>query len=319
MLSRRFLRIKVLQAVYAFFQSKNDDLGSGEKQLLLGINKLYEQYIHILSFLIEIFDFAEVRQEEVKKKYFPTKEDLDPNTRFTDNTFIAQLRDNKDFRRKVDVYKINWSEEVEYVRKIYNAIRQGDQYKQYMSSPESSYKADKKMVEDILQVYISESESLESYFEDRNIFWASDYFIAIWMALKTVKMFKKEWSESKPLPGVFQTSAEEDNEDRAFVIDLFRKTIIHNAPFEQMIKERATNWEIDRIAAMDKMILKMAIAELTEFSSIPIKVSLNEYIDIAKIFSTHKSRVFINGILDKLINDLEKENKIKKSGRGLMN
>lgn len=318
MLSRRHLRVKVLQILYAFFQSGNDKLEVGEKMLLHSIDKLYEQFLYILSFLVEIKDFAGIRLEEGKNKFFPTEEDINPNTKFIDNRILNLLSDNKDYRKKVEKYKINWSNEQEMVRKFYMEIKRSKSYKDYMNVPENSLRLDKYIVETILKKYISEYESLENYFEDKNIFWASDYFIAIYLVVKTIKSVNKDWNEYSELPVIFDLNEHGDNEDREYIIELFRKVIIHNKEYESIIDERTQNWEIDRIAAMDKLILKMAIAELLEFPSIPVKVTLNEYIEIAKLFSTPKSRIFINGILDKFIVDFNKENKIKKTGRGLM-
>ncbi len=318
MLSRRHLRIKVLQLIYAFCQSDNDNLDLGEKQLLKSIEKLYEQYIYILTFLTGIFEFAQKRIEEAKKKFLPTEDDLNPNTKFIDNKFIKQISDNKSLQKNIDRYKINWNDEEGMIRNIYQEIKNSKEYRLYIESDSDSYNEDKEIVIKILKKFISEYSRLELYFEDRNIYWASDYFIAIWMAIKTVKLFDESWDDDKPLPSALKSGESEDNEDKDFIILLFRKTILNRTEYEKMIKERAMNWELERIATMDKLILIIAIAELLEFSSIPVKVTLNEYIELAKLFSTHKSRIFINGILDKIISDLQRENKIVKKGRGLM-
>lgn len=318
MLSRRHLRIKVLQSLYAFYHSGNDNLGLGEKQMLRSIDKLYEQYIHILSFLITLVEFARQRIEDGKKKFIPSEEDLNPNTKFIENQFYKQISSNRDFLKKEEQLKINWVEEQGMIRKLYQNFKASKHYLSYINTNDYSYEADKEIFLSLLKKDISDSESLEQYFEDRDIHWASDYFIAIWLAIKTIKMYKQDWNEYHLLPSILKSEHDGDNEDRDYIIKLFRKTILKNKECEQLIEERAKNWELERIAAMDKLILKMAITELIEFPSIPVKVTLNEYIDLAKVFSTGKSRIFINGILDKLIIDLQKEGKIKKSGRGLM-
>ncbi|MCF8228298.1 MAG: transcription antitermination factor NusB [Bacteroidales bacterium] len=318
MLSRRHLRIKVLQSLYAFIQSGNDRLDMGERELLKSIDKLYEQYIYLLSFLKEVFEFAETRMEENKKKHLPTKEDLDPNTKFIDNRFIKQLTDNRVFRRKEYDLKINWVDEQEMLRKFYVKLRDSRLYKDYMSSSGDSYQEDKDLCIQIVKKHLTDFPALEFYFEEKNIYWASDYYLAVWLVLKSIKGFENDHDSFHPLPGIFKTADQADNEDLAFIKKLFRKTILRKPEADELIEQRAKNWEIERIATMDKLILEMAIIELMEFDSIPIKVSLNEYIELAKIFSTAKSRVFINGILDKLIEDLKKENKIIKKGRGLM-
>lgn len=318
MLSRRHLRIKVLQSIYAFIQSENDRLDAGERQMLKSFEKLEEEYIYILSFLVGVFDFAERRIEEAKNKFLPTEEDLKPNTRFVNNAFIKQLSGNPDFAKREEQLKINWSEETEMIRKTYQNIRESQDYKEYMTSAGSSLKADREFIILLLRKFIANSETLEYYFEERNIFWAADFNLAVWLAIKTVKTIDEHELRDGKLPSMIKTENMTDNEDHKFIVTLYRKTLLKRDRAENLIAERAKNWELDRIAMMDKIILAMAITELIEFPSIPVKVSLNEYIEIAKIFSTAKSRIFINGILDKLISDLQADNTIIKTGRGLM-
>lgn len=318
MLSRRHLRIKVLQSLYAFIQSHNDRLDVGERQMLQSFEKLEEEYIYILSFLVSVFDFAGRRVEEAKNKFLPTEEDLKPNMRFINNDFIRQLSTNPDFVRREEQLKINWSEETDMIRKTYQSIRGSQEYKDYMASAEDSLENDREFVILLLRKLIANSETLEYYFEERNIFWAADFDLAVWLAIKTVKTIDESELRSGKLPAMIKTENMIDNEDRKFIVKLYRKTLLKREAAEKLIADRAKNWELDRIAMMDKLILAMAITELIEFPSIPVKVSLNEYIELAKIFSTGKSRIFINGILDKLITDLQDDNTIVKTGRGLM-
>ena len=319
MLSRRHLRIKVLQALYAFFQSESDRLDLGEKELLKSINKLYEIYVYQLSFLIEITDFARKRIDENKQKFFPTEEDLNPNTRFINNKLIHQLENNRDFRKHFDVYKINWAGEEEMIRKVYNEIREGEDFKKYMSSSVNGYNDDREILIKIVKKHISRSDSLQFYFEEKDIHWSDDFHTANLLVIKSLKLFKEDWDEYHKLPALLkEDDFDEKNEDREFVKQLFRKTIIHTDEYADLIEEKVKNWEMDRIAVMDILIIKMALAELMEFPSIPIKVSLNEYIELAKMYSTPKSKVFVNGVLDKLIFDLREKKMIKKTGRGLL-
>lgn len=317
MLSRRHLRIKVVQALYAFFQSKNDRLDLGEKQLILSINKLYELYIHQLSFLVAINEFAVKRIEEAKKKHIPTEEDLNPNTKFINNRIFKQLASNKDFLKKEEIYKISWVDEREMLRKFFVEFKESHEYINYMNSDEDSYEEDKKLIIKLVKKRLSSFTNLESYYEDKNIYWVDDFHTANFLIIKTIQLFTEDQDEFKLLPAIYKSS-KEDNNDKDFIISLFRKTILKSEEYKKMIEEKAKNWEIDRIAIMDVLLLKMALAELFEFPSIPVKVTMNEYIELAKYFSTSKSSVFINGILDKLIESLKSENKIKKTGRGLM-
>ncbi len=318
MLSRRHLRIKVLQAVYAFFQSDNGDLPKGEKQLLISIEKIRELYIHQISFLIEIRDFALKRSEENKKKFFPTDDDLNPNMRFVENKALIQLEDNREFRKFRDKLRVNWSNEPEMVRKAYLAVKDSAYYKKYMDQKESSYVLDQDMLVKIVKKTLSGYDLLENYYEDKSVYWAFDaYHIANLLLMKLLKSMEEADDEYTALPELLKSN-EDEEEDKVFVINLFRKTILNSEKYEELIDEKAKNWELDRIAMMDRILIKMALAEILAFPSIPVKVTLNEYIEISKYYSSSKSKVFINGILDKLIADLKEKKLIKKTGRGLL-
>lgn len=318
MLSRRHLRIKVLQAVYAFFQSDNGDLAKGEKQLLISIEKIRELYIHQLSFLIEIRDFALKRSEGNKKKFFPTDDDLNPNMRFVENKALTQLEDNREFRKFRDKLRVNWSNEPEMVRKAYLTLKESGFYQKYMEQKESSYVLDQDMLVKIVKKILSGYELLENYYEDKSVYWAFDaYHMANLLLMKLLKSMEETDDEYTTLPVLLKSNKDEE-EDKVFVINLFRKTILNSEKYEELIDEKAKNWELDRIAMMDRILIKMALAELLAFPSIPVKVTLNEYIDISKYYSSAKSKVFINGILDKLIADLKEKKLIKKTGRGLL-
>lgn len=317
MLSRRHLRIKVLQAVYAFVQSGNGDLAKGEKQLLLSIEKIRELIIYQLSFLLEMRDFASNLLEDRKKKYFPTEEDLNPNLRFVENRVLAQLENNRAYRRYYDKYKINWADEQSMVRKAYLAMSEKGFFGKYMQKADSSYNDDQEMLVKIVKKVLEDLELLEYYYESKSIFWAFDsYHTANLLLIKYLKSVNETDDEYADFPDILDESG--DGEDRAFMRDLFRKTILTGDRYDSMIDEKASNWELDRIALMDTLLIKMALVELVEFPSIPVKVTLNEYIDISKYYSSAKSKVFINGILDKLIVDLRESSMIKKTGRGLM-
>ncbi len=319
MLSRRHLRIKALQALYAFVQSSNDRLDTGEKELLKSLDKLYEIYIYQLSLLIEIVEFAQKRIEENKQKYIPDEEDLNPNTRFINNQFIRQLSDNKNFLKNIEKYKISWVNSEEIIRKIYKSIRESYDYKDYMNAKIINYESDKEIFIKIIKKQISRSEILQFFYEEKNIYWSDDFYTANLLAIKTIKSYKESWDEYKKLPALLKNGeSDKNNEDKEFVKNLFRKTILKSDEYDKLIEDKVRNWEMDRIAVMDILLIKMALVELLEFPSIPVKVTLNEYIELAKMYSTPKSRIFVNGILDKLILDLKSQKKIKKTGRGLL-
>ena len=318
MLSRRLLRIKVLQALYAHFVSENDRIDNGERQLLVSIEKLFDLFIYQFSLLVEVVDFARLRMEEAKTKFLPTPEELNPNTRFTDNRFIAQLINNRDYRHQVDLLKINWSEEDDLIRKLNNQIRESEDYAKFLEQADS-YEADKDILIKIFHNIICQSDVLKSLYEEKSIYWADDFDTVTVLVQKTIKEIPEGWDEFELLPRVIESEKENNkNEDREFVKALFRKTILNSTAYDEIITRKAENWDFERIALMDIILLKMAIAELLEFPSIPVKVTLNEYIELSKNYSTPKSKVFINGILDNLISEFKTANRILKKGRGLM-
>jgi N utilization substance protein B len=318
MLSRRQLRVKVLQALYAFFQSDNDRIDVGEKQLFISIDKIYELCFWQLSILIEVVEFAKIRTAEAKLKHFPTTEDLNPNTKFIENRFIQKLAKNKIFQKKCENLKINWNDEKELIRKIYLHVKESKEYAEYMSLETSSFIGDREFIIQIFKKQISKFDSLKNYYEDLSIYWTDDYHTATSLVIKIINVFTDDTDEYLLLPRIIKTSGDDVDEDRQFTKYLFRKTILKSKEYNQIITDRAVNWEFERIASMDILILKMALVELFEFYSIPVKVTMNEYIELAKYFSTPKSSTFVNGILDKLITEFTAEDRIKKSGRGLM-
>ncbi len=319
MLSRRFLRIKVMQAVYAFQQDGPESINAGEKQLLVSLEKLYELFIHQLSFLIELSDFARRRIEEGKLKYLPTMEDLDPNNRFIENKFLYQLANNRDFVRKTDSYKINWADEEDIVRKCYNQMKELEEYQSYMAKEQVGYTEEKQVVEAVFAKIVAASDTLRSYFEEKSLYWSDDFETSVMMVLKTLKSYKESWDEYTSLPTLLKDEKDAGgSEDLAFVKKLYRNTIMHDEEYSLEISQHADNWDIERIALMDTILLKMALSELVNFPSIPVKVTLNEYIELSKNYSTPKSKVFINGILDKLITEYRVSGKIAKAGRGLL-
>ncbi|NTW23199.1 MAG: transcription antitermination protein NusB [Lentimicrobium sp.] len=319
MLSRRHLRIKVMQALYAYFQSDDNDLNQSEKGLVSAINSIYDLYIFLLSAILETGDFARNRMEEGRQKFLPTQEEINPNTRFIENRLLLQLDSNRDLRKNINRLKINWSEDQEIFRKMFTQLRDSEAYHKYMSNASSIYRDDKEILMFLLGEVMLQNEAFISLFEEKNINWADDIDTAAMMVAKTIKKWEATYDEFKILPPLI-VSPDEEGDDliRDFVIKLFRKTIFKSEVSAALISERAQNWELERIAVLDVILIKMAIVEFTEFPSIPVKVSINEYIEISKEYSTPKSRQFINGILDKLVTDLKSEEKIKKSGRGLL-
>jgi len=309
----------VLQALYAYNQIGSNDPAQGEKQLLKHFEKVYDLFIYQLSLLVEIRAFAEERMEEAKKKYYPSPEELNPIEKFIRNPLLIQLAENKDLEEKIDALHINWKSEKELVLKLYNQIRETEIYKEYLANDTTSYKEDKRVIETLFEEVLIPSEALHFYFEDINLNWTDDYFLVAQLVLMTISSYKVSWSENRAMPTLFKDELDEDGgQDLIFARELFKKTITHSDEFLEVIKPKIVNWEIDRVALMDILILKMALVELTDMPSIPVKVTMNEFIEISKYFSTPKSKIFINGILDSLIIELKTSGKIKKAGRGLV-
>jgi N utilization substance protein B len=314
MLNRRYLRIKVMQALYGFFQSDTRDLAKSERELFSNIDKVYDLYIYQLALLLELKHVVNTIMEDAKEKHLPTKEELNPNLRFLQNKVIQQLSENIHLQREMNNRRINWNNEFELVKRIYNTIKTSEIYKSYMASEENDYKADRKFIVEIFKEFIADFELVNHLYEEKNLHWGDDIYLVNPMVVKTIESFKED---STPEQGLM-TLYKDREEDMEFVRDLFRQTAIRNEENEKLIGDKTKNWEVERIALMDVLLMKMAITEVLHFSNIPVKVTLNEFIEISKMYSTPKSKIFINGILDKLIADFKRENKLNKMGRGLM-
>ncbi|MHC1707645.1 MAG: transcription antitermination factor NusB [Bacteroidales bacterium] len=318
MLSRRHFRIKTLQALYAFFLSENDNVAQGEKLLLISIDKLHELYIYQLSLLVEINEFARQRMEDARLKYFPTQDELNPNLRFIDNLYVTALINSSDYQKYFNQYKINWSLHPELIKKMFLEIRDDEHYQKYLETAGDDPKAHSDFISWAINKVFDNNDVLEDLYEDKNIFWGADFSLSVFLMQKTIKYYQENGFKLNRLPPMMKADPDERQEDISFMKSLFTKTILHSDEYEKLIMSKLENWELERIASMDKILIKMALCELQEFSSIPVKVTLNEYIDISKSFSTPKSSYFINGILDKLLVQLKDEKKVVKKGRGLM-
>jgi len=319
MLGRRQYRIKVFQALYAWFQGGETRQDVAERALLQSIDKIVELYFLQISFFLEVIQFYRMRLEDAKNKFYPTEEEVNPNLKLLGNSLIISLQQNKDLQKQFSAYKFSWTEEQEMVRKIYLKVRNLKDLRNYFNQDENSFEADRDIVYRIFKKCISKSSELQFYCEERNIFWVEDYQSAALFILKTLKQIPENFPDSQSLVSLFPKDEDDDpKEDKKFIVELFRKTIGQSEKLEEMIRVNTKNWELERIALTDIILIKMAMVELMQFQSIPVKVTMNEYIELSKLFSTPKSKLFINGLLDKLVDDLKKEKKLKKKGRGLL-
>ena len=315
MLNRRHLRIKVLQLLYAYFQSEEDNFPKAEKELMLTIERMYDMYLYLLLSLSELKRAAENKVADKKKKIRPSEDDLHPNLKFVDNQLIQIIENSTSLNALCEKRKINWMgvENQELFRKMFQHTMENETYFDFLHNNLNGFEEDRAFALSIFKEDIANSELLYSFFEEKSINWLDDLDLCCSMVLKSLKGIKIE-EEFTPMP-LFK----ENDDEKEFVIELFRKTIINNEENEKLIAELADNWELDRIAKMDMFLLKMGLTELQIFPSIPTKVTLNEYIEISKFYSTPKSNLFINGILDKAIGKLTLDKKIVKTGRGLIN
>ena len=298
--------------LYSYFNAEDStDISLAEKNLLNSIERIYDLYIYLLLSFPVVREVALNKQDERKKKLRPTKEDLYPNLKFVDNKIISLIIDSVDLSQLSENRKINWDndEKREIYRKIFIEIEKSEVYFEHMNNDEKGFEADRNFLIQLFKAEIANSPLIYDFFEDEDIHWMDDIDLACSMVIKTIKNTKEDTFDIMPL-------YKANDDEKAFICTLLKETIKKDAENELMIENLVENWEFERIAKMDVLLLKMAITELQCFETIPTKVSINEYIEISKYYSTPKSNVFINGILDKSVNLLSKENKINKSGRG---
>ena len=313
MISRRILRIKILQLLYTYFQSDEKSPNKSESELFFSIQKTHDLYHYLLLLIVEIADYAGSRIEIARLKKIPNWEDLHPNTKFIDNLIIRQIRINRQLNQYLTKTKLSWVNNPELIKKLHNRIRMAPFFKEYMEDGERNYEQDRKVITEIYTTELVNSENLYQTLEEQSIYWNDEVDFVINMIAKTLKGFRESDNENCTLMPLFK-----NDDDRVFARDLFRKVILHRDEYSKLVESFTENWDVERIAFMDFLILEMAITEAVEFSSIPTRVTINEYLEIAKLYSTEKSSLFINGLLDKIFRHLKEEQKIVKTGRGLI-
>jgi transcription antitermination protein NusB len=292
MLNRRHLRVKVLQSLYAYNQSHSGDIKQHEKNLLQSIDKVYEMYIWMLSLISEVTGYASTDAEERANKHLPTAEDLNADVKILSNRFILSLQKNKEFLTALKKYKVAWDFEPELTKSLFIVLKNSEEYKEYLKKTGDTLHTDKDIIKFIFKKVILKSSLAEQVFEDKFIFWPVDKDVLQALIAKTFKNFAFDIAEQNKLAEV----TGDWEEDREFIVNLFEETIRHNEEYQLLISNKTQNWEPDRIAMIDTLLMKMALAEFMNFSSIPVKVTINEYLEISKEFSTPKSNSFINGI-----------------------
>jgi len=313
MISRRLLRIKALMALYAFNRREDENLAQAETELMFSIGKSYDLYHYLLLLVLEVADIATEKIDQALQKRMPSHEDLNPKKRFIDNQVISQLRRNIEFKSYISSKKLSWVNNSHIPRLLYSKMIVWEAYEEYMKAENNNYLSDKKFITRLITELFSTSEDLCSNLEEQSIYWNDDMEYISLMVEKTIKKFKADSGEKTLLMPLFK-----NDEDEEFVKILFRKAILHSKKCSELIDKNTTNWEVDRIALMDILVMQLAITEILEFPEIPVKVTLNEYIEIAKYYCTSKSSTFVNGILDNIVKEIRDEGLFNKYGRGLV-
>ena len=311
MLSRRLLRIKVLKALFAHLKSGSESMIASEKTLMASVDKAYDLYFQMLTLPVELAEYATKRQELAKQKILPTADDLNPNTKFIDNAVIRLIAQSDSVQDVMAARSLGWAQHEDLIRIIYNQLTERDYFVKYMASTERSFDEDKQLLEDFFRD-IQNCEALDDALEEMSVMWCDDMAYVIMMIMRTLSNTRASHTQLRV------ASKFKSEEDPAFVKVLFEKSLIHYEEYQEYIEKFTSNWDVERIVFMDNLIIGTAMTELTQFPSIPVKVTLDEFIEISKYYSTPGSSTFINGVLDKIVDSLTKDGKIKKAGRGLI-
>ncbi len=321
MVSRNFIRIKVLEALYAYRVSPSEDVLAAEKRLQHAMRDFYALFVRLLALLPALTRMDAKILELKKGRLLPTEEDLRPNYKFSENRLIRQLDENPVLEKAIRDYACGWDNDLDqlFLKPFYTTLRNQDFYTSYLQSGASSYEEDKAFVLQLLELFLLENEECANYMGETRLHWRTDYNDAIILVYNFLKKHTENQRSDKALPALYKPNPDGGRpEDEVFLNELFAQTLAHDKAYEEIIEQCIHNWEMDRIAVMDMLLLKMALCEFHFMPSIPIRVTLNEYIEIAKHYSTPKSRIFVNGVLDKALQLLRSEKRLHKQGRGLM-
>jgi transcription antitermination protein NusB len=299
--------------LYAFNRREGEDLSEAEKELNAGIKKAYDLYLYLLLLLVELSDIANEKIETGLHKKMPSADDLNPRRRFADSQVIRKLAESRALENAARERAVSWADQREISRVLYNRLIIWEPYREYIAGSGGGISEERKFIMQMLTELLLASDDLLSHIEDRSIYWNDDLEFAVIMVEKTLKKLKETTPELLSLLPLFK-----NEDDEKFASLLLRKALLSNKTTRELIDKHTTNWEIERIALMDILVMQLALAEILAFPEIPVKVTLNEYIEIAKYYSTSKSSTFINGILDKVVREMRETNMFEKSGRGLI-
>lgn len=308
MINRNLIRIRIVQIVYSWYQNKNKDLRSLEKELLFGLQKSYDLYYYLLLLMVELTKAYEARVETRRNKLLPTEEDLNPNLKLINNAFIKQLEQNRQFISYLNDYPMTWENHESFIKKLLDEILSSDIYLNYSTDDNVSYDSDKEFWRQVFRQFIYNNEALDDLLEDDSIYWNDDIETVQSFTLKTIRQFAEKAGEDQQLLPMFRNF-----DDKSFALKLLHNTILNQEKYRELIESHTDKWDFDRIAFMDMIIMQVAIAEIHTFEDIPTSVSMNEYIELSKSYSTPKSGTFINGVLDAVVTTLKKDSVIFKT------
>ena len=307
MINRVLLRIKIVQILYSYYKNGSKSIPLAEKELFHSIERTYDLYFYLLQLSIEITRYASSKIEGKRNKLRPTDEDLNPNTRFIDNIFVNQLEKNYQFDTYMSEKKMSWADHSDLVKELFDEVELSPFYFEYMNAEQNDFAADKDIWRKIYKKIILQSQYLDEIIENESVYWIDNIEVVVSFVIKTIKKFEISNGDEQELMPMFK-----DEEDAEFARKLLRSALTKDATLRDIIDKNTQNWELERIAFMDIIIMEVALVELMEFPTIPVNVTLNEYIEIAKAYSTEKSAPFINGVLDNIVGQLKKENKLIK-------
>ena len=313
MISRRQLRIKAFQSVYSFYKNRGRSIQNVEKELLFSVEKFYDLYFYLMLLAIDVRDYNQKIIDKRLVKIQATSEDLNPNLTLINNIIIKTIEDDINFKNRIEEIKISWNKYPALIKKTYEELIETDYFIEYMSAKKNTFEGDKEFMIYFFTAFLYNFEELFDTLEEQSIYWNGDIDFVMNSLGQIIKDIQKDKPETFVIPVVFKK-----NDDKEFLLDLFKKTLLNTKEYTAIIEECVPRWDVERISDTDRAILMLGICELTEFSSIPINVTFNEYIELGKLFGSTKSGSFINGVLEIIAEKLKSENKINKIGRGLI-
>ena len=306
MINRELIRIKIVQLTYAYYQNGNKNMDSAEKELLFSLSKAYDLYNYLLLLIVAV-SREERRRVEIAMQRAEREGTGLPSQKFVFNKFAVQLEDNKMLNTFVENQKLTWTDDIEFVRKLCNQIEESLAYREYMAAPEDSYEADREVWRKIYRQLIVDNDDLKSLLEEKSLYWNDDKEVVDTFVLKTIKRFDPKNNSMQELLPEYK-----DEEDKDFARKLYRATILNADTYQRYMSETSRNWDFSRLAYMDVVIMQIAIAEMLTFPNVPVSVTINEYVDLAKLYSTPKSGAYINGMLDSIARYLVRTGKMLK-------